>query len=141
MNDSAKIGEASRLTGHPPRTIRFYEQEGLLPAAARSASGYRLYSGDDLRRLRLVSRSRILGLPLAEVKTLAEAAFDQSCGTFEERLSGVIEARLADVERTIGELHALRAELEAVRDGLGATGSLRGDCRADGCDHCRFIDD
>ena len=42
MNDSATIGEAARRTGLPPRTIRFYEQAGLLPAA-RSSSGYRLY--------------------------------------------------------------------------------------------------
>ena len=65
VNDSSTIGEAARMTGLAPRTIRFYEQEGLLPAVARSASGYRLYGPEDLRRLRLVSRSRILGLPLA----------------------------------------------------------------------------
>ena len=141
MNYSSMIGEAARITGLPPRTIRFYEQAGLLPAAARSASGYRLYGPEDLRRLRLVSRARILGLPLAQVKTLADAAFEQSCGTFEERLGGVIDERLADIDRTLRELHALRAELEQVRGGLNPSRSSAQDCRTDTCDHCRFIDD
>ena len=141
VNDTSTIGEAARMTGLPPRTIRFYEQAGLLPAAARSASGYRLYSPEDLRRLRLVSRARILGLPLAQVKTLADAAFEQSCGTFEERLGGVIDERLADIDRTLSELHALRAELEQVRGGLDPARPSAQDCRTDTCDHCRFIDD
>jgi len=129
------------MTGLPPRTIRFYEQAGLLPAATRSASGYRLYSGEDLRRLRLVSRARILGLPLTQVKTLADAAFEQSCGSFEQRLGGVIEERLADIDRTVAELHALRTELKAVRAGLDLTRTQDADCRPDTCDHCHFIDD
>lgn len=141
MNVRSTIGEAARVTGLPPRTIRFYEQAGLLPAAARSASGYRLYSAEDLRRLRLVSRARFLGLPLAEVKTLADAAFEQSCGSFEERLGGVIEERLADIDRTLAELHALRTELEVVRGGLDPSRPSEQDCRTDTCDHCRFIDD
>ena len=141
MNVNATIGEAARRTGLPPRTIRFYEQAGLLPAAARSSSGYRLYGPEDVRRLRLVSRARILGLPLAQVKALAEAAFQQSCGSFEERLGGVIEKRLADIDRTLVELHALRAELETVRAGLGPTRLSEEDCRTESCDHCRFIDD
>ena len=141
MNDSTTIGGAARVTGLPPRTIRFYEQAGLLPAATRSASGYRVYSPEDLRRLRLVSRARILGLPLAQVKALADAAFEQSCGSFEQRLGGVVEERLADIDRTLAELHALRTELEAVRGGLDPSRSSEQDCRTDSCGHCRFIDD
>jgi hypothetical protein len=56
MNDSATIGEAARRTGLPPRTIRFYEQAGLLPAAARSSSGYRLLPGLRIERAETVSR-------------------------------------------------------------------------------------
>ena len=141
MNDSTTIGGAARVTGLPPRTIRFYEQAGLLPAATRSASGYRVYSPEDLRRLRLVSRARILGLPLTQVKTLADAAFEQSCGSFEQRLGGVVEERLADIDRTLAELHALRAELEGVRQGLDPSRPSEQDCRTDSCGHCRFIDD
>jgi len=141
VSDSTTIGEAARKTGLPPRTIRFYEQAGLLPAPTRSESGYRLYSAEDLRRLRLVSRARILGLPLTQVKALAEVAFEQSCGTFEQRLGGVIEDRLADIDRTLAELHALRTELETVRDGLDPARSSDHDCRTETCDNCRFIDD
>ena len=141
VNDSTTIGEAARITGLPPRTIRFYEQAGLLSVAARSSSGYRLYGPEDLRRLRLVSRARILGLPLAQVKTLADAAFEQSCGSFEERLGGVIDERLADIDRMLAELHALRVELEQVRGGLAPSRSSEQDCRTEECGHCRFIDD
>ena len=52
MAAALTIGAVARETGLPVRTIRFYEAEGVLPAPARTASGYRAYSANDVRRLR-----------------------------------------------------------------------------------------
>ena len=64
MRERLRIGEAARLVGVTPKTVRHYEKIGLLPAAERSESGYRLYAANDLLRLNRVKRLRSLGLSL-----------------------------------------------------------------------------
>jgi MerR family Zn(II)-responsive transcriptional regulator of zntA len=141
MQQIATIGDASRLTGVPVRTIRFYEQAGLLPATDRTDSGYRLFGPTELRRLRLIRRARIVGLSLPQVRELADAAFSQSCDRFEERLGTLLEARLREVDQTITELQALRTDLAAVRQDLQSPTVRTEPCRLDDCESCRFIDD
>jgi DNA-binding transcriptional MerR regulator len=135
------IRRAAELAGLTPKTVRFYEDSGLLPAAARSDSGYRLFSTSDVRRLRLIRRAKILGLPLADIKELADLAFRESCGSFEERLQVLIDRRLVDVERTMSELVSLRTELTELRSTLAEGERCDRTCNADDCEHCRFIDD
>lgn len=68
------IGELSRRTGLPVKTIRFYSDEGLLPPTGRTRAGYRLYDVNALARLELVRTLRELGIGLAEIEAvLAEA--------------------------------------------------------------------
>ena len=58
-----KIGELAKRTGIGIDAVRYYEREGLLPQAARRASGYRIYSEDDIRRIHFVMRAKALDLP------------------------------------------------------------------------------
>jgi DNA-binding transcriptional MerR regulator len=141
MNDGATIGRAARLTGVSARTIRFYEQEGLLPATDRTGSGYRLFGPTELRRLRLIRRARLAGLSLPQVRELADAAFSQSCDRFEARLEVLLDTRLREVDQTIVELQALRAELATVQRDLQRPAARAEPCRLEDCDNCRFIDD
>jgi MerR family Zn(II)-responsive transcriptional regulator of zntA len=141
MQNSATIGDASRLTGVSVRTIRFYEQAGLLPPAERTGSGYRLFGPAELRRLRLIRRGRMAGLSLGRVRELVDAAFSQSCGRFEEHLASVVASRLQELDRTIQELQALHVELNAIQLDLQRVPPEAGNCRPDDCEHCRFIDD
>ena len=99
------------MAGLSPKTIRFYESAGLLPATVRNESGYRLFSASDVRRLRLIRRAKILGLSLPDIKELADIAFQESCGRFEDRLQVLIDRRLLDVKHTIQDLVSLRDEL------------------------------
>ena len=74
-DDLYPIGEVARRTGLPVRTIRFYADEGIVPPAAQSLAGYRLFDVDALNRLDLVGTLRELGFPLATIRTvLAEEA-------------------------------------------------------------------
>jgi DNA-binding transcriptional MerR regulator len=141
VSELITIRRAAELAGLTPKTVRFYEDSGLLPAAARSDSGYRLFSTSDVRRLRLIRRAKILGLPLADIKELADLAFRESCGSFEERLQVLIDRRLVDVERTMSELVSLRTELTELRSTLAEGERCDRTCNADDCEHCRFIDD
>jgi DNA-binding transcriptional MerR regulator len=127
----------------PVRTIRFYEDEGIIPPPARTEAGYRLYTPNDIRRLRLARRARLLGLPLAEVKTLVEQAFDSQCSDFTEQLLARIVHQRAEIDRRIAELQALREEMDGLEQHVrharqAAAGSGR---RVATCGFCPVIDD
>ena|SRR5579883_42163 len=107
MTTHLTIGAVARRADVPAKTIRFYEEAGVLPEAERSESGYRRYTEDDVRRIRLIRRARILGLGLREIKALADLAFAESCRTFEAELLRMIDRRLVEIDRTIADLVAL----------------------------------
>jgi DNA-binding transcriptional MerR regulator len=104
-----RIGQLATLTGIPVRTIRFYEQSGLLPAPARTPGGYRDYDAAAVSRLRFIRAAQSLGLSLAEIAEVLRIWDDGAppCGYVTELLTGHVER----VERRIAELIALRDEL------------------------------
>ena len=61
------------------KAVRFYEASGLLPRAARSPSGYRLYSELDVRRLAFIQRAKLMGLPLAKIRDLVVHLSETKC--------------------------------------------------------------
>ena len=67
MNRRLSIGQLARLTEVTPKTIRYYEEAGILPPPERSESRYRVYSETDVRRLELVRRARALDMTLPEI--------------------------------------------------------------------------
>lgn len=106
------IGDLARLTGTKVNTIRFYEEAGLLPKAERTSSGRRIYHDADTQRLAFIRRSRSLGFPLDAVRELLTLAddTDQPC----EAVDRIARAHLAEVDRKIADLSALRSELARV---------------------------
>lgn len=106
------IGDLARLTGTKVNTIRFYEEGGLLPKAERTSSGRRIYRDADTQRLAFIRRSRSLGFPLDAVRELLTLAddTDQPC----EAVDRIASAHLAEVDRKIADLSALRSELARV---------------------------
>jgi len=70
-NNAISIGELSRLSGLSPHTLRFYEAEGILKPAGRTANGHRQYHGEDVLWLEFVLRLKLAGMPLAEIKQYA----------------------------------------------------------------------
>ncbi len=69
-----QIGEVAERTGVTQRTLRFYEEKGLLRSPTRMEGGFRLYSEDDVRRVEHIRRlQNLLGLALAEIKEMVEA--------------------------------------------------------------------
>ena len=76
MERPLTVGQLARATGVPAKTIRYYEQVGVLPVPHRSTAGYRHYSRPDVHRLLFIRRARALGLSLANLKALT-AELDQ----------------------------------------------------------------
>jgi len=106
------IGDLGRQTGTKVNTIRFYEESGLLPQAERTRSGRRIYRDADARRLTFIRQSRNLGFPLDAVRellTLADEA-TQPC----EAVDRIARVHLAEIDRKIEDLSALRTELARV---------------------------
>jgi len=112
MRATLTIGQAAKCAGLPASAIRFYESRGILPVPRRTEAGYRLYTPIDVRRLRLIHRVRLLGLSLAEAKTLVEQAFESECGDFAVQLLQRIAEQRATIDRRMEELSALRDELD-----------------------------
>ncbi len=141
MPELVTIRKAAELSGLTPKTVRYYEDAGLVTATARSDSGYRLFSPADVRRLRLIRRAKILGLALAEIKEFADLAFRESCGAFEDRLQVLVDQRLRDIDRTMEELVGLQSALQHLRSSLSESGRAIPACNVEDCEDCRFIDD
>ena len=121
MSSSAFIiGKFARCCGLNPKTIRYYEEIGLLPQPRRNEAGYRLYWPEDLTRVRFVRRAKLLGLSLAEVKRLADYADNRRCHALQEHLLALVQEKLAEVDRRLIELAALRDDLQRFRDELAA---------------------
>ncbi len=111
MDTGITIGELAKELRLNPKTIRYYEELGLLPEPRRSPSGYRLYSGAEIERLRLILRAKLLGLSLAEIKELVDYAIDGRCGSLENRLLALVEVKLGEIDRRIADLTVMRDEL------------------------------
>lgn len=106
-----KVSELARKAGITPAAVRFYESEGILPAAPRSANGYRDYNEGDLCRLRTVVALRGLGLELSESGRLAALCQDDQCDTMERQLLDRLGERRAAVAAARAELDHLDREL------------------------------
>jgi DNA-binding transcriptional MerR regulator len=108
-----RIGQLAAQTGYSVRTIRFYEQSGLLPAPSRTPAGYRSYDQDAVTRLRFVRSAQTLGLSLAEIADVLRIRDHQGppCSYVAE----LLDTHIGALDRRIEELTALRDELRARR--------------------------
>lgn len=122
------IGELGRLTGTKVETIRYYERIGLLAAPTRTAGNYRAYGPGHLNRLSFIRRSRDLGFSLGQVRVLLTLSDDrhQPC----EAIDAIARQHLAEVDRKIADLRALRREL----------GNMIDQCRCGTVAECRIIE-
>lgn len=103
------IGEAAKQSGVNAKAIRYYESIGLLPEAARTDSGYRIYTQEDVERLRMIGRARRLGFSIDDVKRL-QKIYSES----REERSGVksmVMQHVSEIDEKITELNAIRATL------------------------------
>ena len=108
------VGEAARRAGVSRKAIRVYEARGLLLEPARTSGGYRLFTDEDVAVLQFIRRAKSLGLSLSEIAEVLDLQRGgaQPCGL----VIGLLDAHLAQIERTLAELGALRESLLAARD-------------------------
>ncbi len=121
VEELVDISEACRQTGLSARTVRYYEELGLVPGVRRRASGRRVYGGDELERLAFIGRLKKLGLTLAEIKELNTVySIGGSTHDMLRLLDGHLGQHLQELDTRIEELVSLRDEMTRYRDHIGA---------------------
>lgn len=130
MERPLTVGQLARATGVSAKTIRYYEQVGVLPVPRRSEAGYRHYSRHDVHRLLFIRRARALGLSLANLKVLTVELDSRACLTMRPRLHALVTEQLRTVQQQIAEFQVLEKQLAQVLQRLQTTASAS---HADGC--------
>ena len=114
MERPLTVSQLAHATGVPAKTIRYYEQVGVLPVPRRSGAGYRQYSRHDVHRLLFIRRARTLGLSLANLKALAAELDSGECLTMRPRLHALVTEQLRTVQQQIAECQLLERQLTQV---------------------------
>jgi len=122
------IGELSKETRVPAKTIRYYEEIGLLPEASRGNNGYRHYQPQDVDRLVFLRRARAFGFTLEECRGLLDLLNDPKRKSAD--VKALTEAHLAELDAQLKELRALRKQL----------GELSDACSGDDSADCAILD-
>ena len=122
------IGTVSEHTGMPAKTIRYYEEIGLIPPPIRAENGYRHYQEREVETLRFIQRARRLGFSVKDVGNLLTLWQDKNRASSEVKSFAM--DHIKDIEGRIEELNSIRQTL------LRLTDSCHGDHRAD----CPILD-
>lgn len=125
---SMNIGEAAKATGLPAKTIRYYEDIGLV-GALRSENGYRRFGDQEIHKLRFVQRARSLGFGVEDCRALLSLYEDEARESAE--VKAIAQKHLAELDAKLAELRELRQVLAHLIDS----------CAGDSRPHCPIIDD
>ena len=112
-----RIGDLAESTGTAVETIRFYEREGLIPAAQRADNNYRMYTAAHEERLAFIRHCRNLDMTLDEIRTLSKLrdAPSQDCA----EVNALLDEHIGHVTHRIRELRTLQMDLKALRARCG----------------------
>jgi MerR family transcriptional regulator, copper efflux regulator len=122
------IGEVAAAVDLPVKTVRYYEEIGLV-VPQRQPNGYRRYRDQDVHVLRFLRRARGLGFSISDCRALLSLYGDQ--GRASADVKRLAEARIAEIDQKMGELRSLRATLS----------SLVKACHGDQHPDCPILDD
>ena len=127
-----RIGQLARAAGFSEKTLRFYDEVGLLRPSGRSASGYRLYDEEAVERLRFVRKAQGLGLSLDDMRTILEIGDEGRvpCG----HVVSVVDRELERIDVQLRELRSLRRDLVTLRQRL-SDGIASGRAKPGQCEH------
>lgn len=123
------IGEASHHSGVPAKTIRYYEDIGLIQPAARHTNNYRDYDDIGIQTLQFLKRARSLGFSIEECRDLLSLYQDRRRSSSD--VKAVAQRRVVDIDRKITELETMRSTLTRLIE----------QCHGDMRPECPILDD
>ena len=110
-----RIGQLAKLADVTPDTIRFYEKQKMMDHGKRTDGGFRLYTDQDLQRLRFIRYGRQLGFTLEAIRELLSIRVDPEHHTCQESKM-IVQKRLYEVEAMITELQHMQRSLKRLHD-------------------------
>ena len=116
-----RIGELAKAVSVILQTVRYYERQGLLPKAPRTASGYRLFATDTVRRIDFIKRAQDLGFSLNEIKELL--SFHPDSETACRDVRRLAQAHIAEIDAKIRSLKSMRRVLARLAEACPGQGS------------------
>jgi DNA-binding transcriptional MerR regulator len=112
-----RIGDVAKRTGLTVRTIRYYEELGLLESVKRLEGGARVYTSEDVRRLRFIQRLKVLGLSLQEMLELERLyRRERTNRAVLPKLIDMLDRHLVQIGDRVAELQGLREQIKAERE-------------------------
>jgi DNA-binding transcriptional MerR regulator len=109
------IGEIAKIVEIPAKTIRFYEEEGVLKAPTRSKNGYRVYTEELVEELKMLKYTRDLGLPLTEIKKLLRGCEGDHCEHPHEYIESLITGYINNLNEKMKEMETLKIKLKSFK--------------------------
>ncbi|WP_277049534.1 heavy metal-responsive transcriptional regulator, partial [Ruania albidiflava] len=109
-----RIGEVALAAGTTTKTLRFYEDAGLLPQAERTPAGYRDYDVGVLDRLDFIRRGQAAGLTLAQIRQVLQIRDGGQAPC--QHVTNLLASRLEDLDQQIAQLQQLRTTVADLRD-------------------------
>jgi MerR family transcriptional regulator, copper efflux regulator len=122
MEQSLSISEVALEVGLSSKTIRFYEESGVIKPLARADNSYRRFSERDVQRLQLIKRARDIGLPLSEIKNIVSECIDKGCLEARNYVAENVPSYLHTINRRLAELQTLKQDLLALQAHYQADG-------------------
>ena len=113
-----RIGEVARASGTTSKTLRYYEEVGLLPAADRTPAGYRDYGAEVLDRLDFIRRGQAAGLTLAQIGQVLDIRDREQAPC--RHVTDLLDTRLDVIDRQLAELAQLRTTIADLREDAAA---------------------
>lgn len=110
-----KIKQAALLTGFSEDTLRFYHKRAIAEPSSRSDSGYRLYSEDDIARLRFIKHAKEVGFSLDAIRELLDIRLHKDQKSCED-VKTMTAAKINEVDERIAELNRIRQALQRLHD-------------------------
>ncbi len=109
-----QIKELAEKTGVSPKTIRYYENVGLMPPPKRGENNYRIYDDTAVERLRFIASARRLDIPIRDIAEILAARDDGIAPC--DRVLTAIEHQLTDIDRRIADMLSVRDALREIKE-------------------------
>lgn len=134
-------GDMARLSGSTLRTVRFYEEEGLIEPEERSGGGHRKFSERQLARLQLALDLREAGLSLGDIKALFDLKGRcDDATTATDQMSAILERQIEEMQKKISKLRRLREELTSMVSAIAECRNCDSSGFPDRCGDCDVLD-
>ena len=140
MSDLMHIGRLADLAGTTTRTVRYYEEMGLIHPESRSPGGFRRYTDDQLKRLSMILSLKRFEFDLEHIKRILERRDgDGTGGRLASDMLADLRGRLEEVERQIGHLSSLKGELRQTMETLCSCEPCENRLAERPCSDCKTI--